>query len=449
MKVHVFEALDQHLVLDVGSGVLHKVDKDAAKVIALLDKGLLLYEIIEQLDLEEGLINEIITEVNDLKEEGLLFSDEVVTHYRPKLEDAVVKALCLHVAHDCNMRCQYCFAETGEYKVGKRELMSLEVATKAIDYLITSSSSRRNLEVDFFGGEPLLNFEVVEQTVKYAREQELKYNKNIRFTLTTNGVLLNDKKIDFFKENNIQLIMSHDGRSKVNNKMRPLAGKQGSYEKVTKNFKNAINKGIKDYHIRGTFTSYNKDFVEDVKHILDLGFDKISFEPVVTDPKEDYALEYKDLKYLKKEYNKLAQLYIKEHKKGNKFKFFHYEIDLNQGPCLAKRLSGCGAGYDYLAVAPNGDLYPCHQFVGIEDFKMGSVHEVGYKKDIANKFLDAHVLNKNKCKDCFAKYYCSGGCHADAYFRNNNFYEPVDFSCELQKTRVEYALAIRACLENE
>lgn len=449
MKVHVFKALNQHLVLDVGSGVLHKVDKEAAEVISLIAKGLLLNEIVEKVGIEESLVCEIFNEVNDLKENGLLFSDEVVTEYRPKLEDTVVKALCLHVAHDCNMRCQYCFAETGEYKVGKRELMSLDVAIKAIDYLLTSSSTRRNLEVDFFGGEPLLNFEVVKKTVKYAKEQEKKYNKNIRFTLTTNGVLLNDEKIDFLKNNNIQLIMSHDGRKEVHNNMRPLAGKQGSYNKVTKNFQNAVNRGIEDYHIRGTFTAYNKDFVKDIEHIIELGFDRISFEPVVTDPKEDYALEYKDLKDLKQEYEKLAQLYIKEHKKGNGFKFFHYEIDLNQGPCLAKRLSGCGAGYDYLAVAPNGDLYPCHQFVGIEEFKMGSVKSLGYKKEIANKFLDAHVLNKNKCNDCFAKYYCSGGCHADAYFRNNNFYEPVDFSCELQKTRVEYALAIRACLDND
>ncbi|MFP4456199.1 MAG: thioether cross-link-forming SCIFF peptide maturase [Clostridia bacterium] len=447
--MHVFEALGEHLVLDVGSGVLHRVDKDAAEVIDLISKGYEEKEIIEISDIENSIVKEVIEEVNILKEKGLIFADEIVTEYSPKLDDTVVKALCLHIAHDCNMRCQYCFAETGEYKVGKRELMSIEVAKKAIDYLLESSLTRTNLEVDFFGGEPLLNFEVVKETVKYAKAKEVSFNKNIRFTLTTNGILLDDKKIDSIKDNEIQLIMSHDGREEVHNKMRPLTGKKGSYKRVTKNFKNAIIKGIKDYHIRGTFTSYNKDFMKDIKHIIELGFNKISFEPVVTDLKEEYALHESDLTYLKDEYKKLAEYYLDEHKNNNPFTFFHYEIDLNQGPCLAKRLSGCGAGYDYLAVAPNGDLYPCHQFVGIDEFKMGNVSTSGYKKDIAEKFINAHVLNKSKCNDCFAKYYCSGGCHADAYFRNGNFYEPVDFSCELQKTRVEYALAIRACLNNE
>ncbi len=445
MSVHIFKSAEKYLALDVASGAIHEINKKVAKYIVLLNEGLSLQEL-RDIKVKTTEDEEIISEIEYLIKNGLLFSKEIVTKYYPRLEDTVTKALCLHIAHDCNMRCSYCFAETGEYKVGKREFMSNEVAFNAIDYLIKSSEGRHNLEVDFFGGEPLLNFDTVMKTVDYANEQQVKHDKSIRFTLTTNGILLDDKKIDYIINNDIQLILSHDGRSESHNRMRPLMGGQDSYEKVTKNFVNAINKGISDYHIRGTFTKYNKDFTKDVEHLLNLGFDKISFEPVVASPEEDYALTDSDLSEIRQEYDNLANLYARKHKEGTPFKFFHYEIDLEQGPCLAKRLTGCGAGYDYLAVAPNGDLYPCHQFVGIADFKMGSVFEEGYDISIAEQFIDAHILNKDECKECFAKFYCSGGCHADAYFRNKDFYKPNRFSCELSKKRVESALGIKADL---
>jgi uncharacterized protein len=445
MAVHVFKTLGKYIALDIPSGVIHEVDEIVATFIKELNNN----KSIEDLKRDFAktqLDEEIMDELSELMEQELLFTEEIITEYSPKLEDTVTKALCLHIAHDCNMRCSYCFADSGEYKVGKREMMSEDIALSAVDYLISSSDNRHNLEIDFFGGEPLLNFETVKQTVLYARKKEKQHDKNIRFSLTTNGLLLDDEKIDFIIKHDIQLIMSHDGRPEAHNKMRPLVGGQESYKKVTKNFLKAINKGVDDYHIRGTFTKYNKDFTEDVKHIIDLGFSKISFEPVVADPCENYALREADLQDIKNEYDELAKFYIEKHENNKPFTFFHYEMDLNQGPCLAKRLTGCGAGYDYLAVAPNGDLYPCHQFVGLVEFRMGNVKTEGYNKDIAKVFIEAHILNKEECKDCFAKFYCSGGCHADAYFRNGDLLKPNHFSCELSRKRIENALAIKANL---
>ncbi|QOR36149.1 thioether cross-link-forming SCIFF peptide maturase [Clostridium sp. 'deep sea'] len=447
MQVHVFNLKDEYFVLDVGSGVLHQIDKLAAEVIKGIQENKPNTQIINELNqFNSEDVLDVINEVNSLRENNLLFSKDALSEYHPELSDTVVKALCLHIAHDCNMRCKYCFAETGEYKVGKREFMSFEVGKNAVDLLVRQSFSRTNLEIDFFGGEPLMSFEIIKQVFEYAQEQAKLFNKNIRYTITTNGILLNDNVIDFVNENNIQLIMSHDGRKEVHDKMRPLIGGKSSYDLVTKKFKNALEKGVKDYHARGTFTTYNTDFTTDVKHLLDIGFKYISFEPVVTDPADDYALGFDKLQQIKNEYEKLAEFYYEQYKKGKPFTFFHYEVDLNQGPCLAKRLTGCGAGFDYMAIAPNGDIYPCHQFVGLPEFKVGTVFEKKLNKEISQQFLDAHIFNKPECKECWARYYCSGGCHADAFYRNNDLYKPVKFSCELTKKRLECALAIKALI---
>ena len=444
-QVHVFNLKDEYFVLDVGSGVLHQIDKLAAEVIKAIQLNKANAEIVNELtEFSENDVLEVINEVKSLRESKLLFTQDALTEYNPELSETVVKALCLHIAHDCNMRCKYCFAETGEDKVGKREFMSFEVGKNAVDLLVSKSLGRTNLEIDFFGGEPLMSFKVIKQIFKYAQEQAKLFNKNIRYTITTNGILLNDEVIEFVNENSIQLIMSHDGRKAVHDKMRPLTGGQSSYDLVTKKFKNAIDKGVKDYHARGTFTTYNTDFTADVKHLLDIGFKYISFEPVVTDPADDYALGYDKLEEVKKEYEKLADFYYEQYKAEKPFTFFHYEVDLNQGPCLAKRLTGCGAGYDYMAVAPNGDIYPCHQFVGLPEFKIGTVFEKVLNQEISEQFLNAHIFNKPECKECWARYYCSGGCHADAFYRNNDLHKPVKFSCELAKKRLECALAIKA-----
>ncbi len=445
MEVHVFNLKDDYFVLDIGSGVLHQIDKLAAEVIVKIQQKNSSSEIVEELtDYAQSEVLEVIAEINSLRENNLLFTQDVLTEYHPELSDTVVKALCLHIAHDCNMRCKYCFAETGEYKIGQRELMSVETGQAAVDFLVSKSKGRRNLEIDFFGGEPLMSFDTIVQIVEYAEIQADKFDKNIRYTLTTNGVLLTDKVLNFITKNDIQLIMSHDGREAVHNKMRPFTAGKPSYQVVTERFKHALEKGVSDYHVRGTFTAYNTDFVQDIKHLLAIGFKHISFEPVVTDPAEDYALGDQHLEQVKKEYEKLAEFYLECYQQGHPFTFFHFEVDLNQGPCLAKRLTGCGAGYDYLAVAPNGDFYPCHQFVGLPEFKLGNVVEKELNSEVAQRFLSAHIFNKPACKECWARYYCSGGCHADAFYRNNDLHQPVQYSCELQKKRLECALAVKA-----
>ena len=446
--VHIFEVNKAIFALDTESGILHRIDQTAKDVLDKMIAGESTEVIIASYSPDQRAdIADLLCEIASLKESQQLFTEAVVTGFQPKLADTVVKALCLHIAHDCNMRCSYCFAESGEYKVGKREFMTPEVGKAAVDFLINQSQTRHNLEMDFFGGEPLMNFNTIKEIVSYANQKALEFDKNIRYTLTTNGLLLNDAVINFALEHNIQLIMSHDGRPEMHNQMRPLAGGQPSYEKVTKNFQRALELGVKDYYMRGTYTAYNPDFLADIKHLLDLGFSDISFEPVVTDPAELYALSFDHYDRLVEEYEKLAAFYIEQYQKDERFIFFHYEVNLNQGPCLAKRLTGCGAGFDYMAVAPNGDLYPCHQFVGLEAFKVGSVYQPEeLNHAISEDFLQAHVFNKPKCENCWAKYYCSGGCHADSFFRNGSLTEPVDLSCALQKRRLECALAVQAQL---
>ena len=363
-----------------------------------------------------------------------------------KKRKTVVKALCLHIAHDCNLACQYCFAEEGEYH-GRRALMSYEVGKKALDFLIANSGNREHLEVDFFGGEPLMNWDVVKQLVEYGRSLEKSNNKKFRFTLTTNGILLNDEILEFVNKEMGNIVLSIDGRKEINDKMRPFRGGQGSYDIIVPKFqKVAESRDQMNYYVRGTFTHNNLDFSKDVLHLADLGFKQISVEPVVAQPTDDYAIREEDLPILKEEYDKLAVEMIKRKKEGKAFNFFHFMIDLTGGPCVAKRLSGCGSGTEYLAVTPWGDLYPCHQFVGEEKFLLGNVFDGIKRTDICDEFRSCNVYTKKKCKDCFARFYCSGGCPANSYNFHGTIDDSYDLSCDMERKRVECAIMIKAAL---
>ena len=358
----------------------------------------------------------------------------------------MVKALCLHIAHDCNLACKYCFAEEGEYH-GRRALMSYEVGKKALDFLIANSGSRRNLEVDFFGGEPLMNWQVVKDLVKYGREQEKLHNKRFRFTLTTNGVLLNDEVMEFCNQEMGNVVLSLDGRKEVHDRMRPFRNGKGSYDLVVPQFlKFADSRGQERYYVRGTFTRNNLDFSEDVLHFADLGFTQVSVEPVVAAPEDDYSIREEDIPKICEEYDKLAREMIRREKEGKGFNFFHFMIDLTGGPCVYKRMSGCGSGTEYLAVTPWGDLYPCHQFVGKEEFLMGNVDDGIVREDIVDQFKCCNVYAKEKCQNCFAKFYCSGGCAANSYNFHGTINDAYDIGCELQRKRVECAIMIKAAL---
>lgn len=436
------------IVLDVNSGAVHIVDEIVYDVLDYYksepeDKIIsILSEKYSEQDIKDAL-----SDIKELEDNKMLFSEDIYEAIVPNIVDKrepVVKALCLHIAHDCNLKCKYCFAEEGEYH-GKRELMSSEVGKKAIDMLIKASGKRKNLEVDFFGGEPLMNFEVVKDIVEYARSIEKEAGKNFRFTITTNGVLLNDDIIDYINKNMHNVVLSIDGRKEVNDRMRPRAGGQGTYDTIVPKFqKVAESRNQTDYYVRGTFTRYNLDFAKDVLHMADLGFKQISIEPVVTDPADDYSIREEDLPVIFKEYENLANQIIQRRKDGKWFNFFHFMIDLTGGPCVTKRLVGCGSGTEYLAVAPNGDLYPCHQFVGREDFKMGTVDTGVTNTAIRKAFENCNVYSKPACKNCWAKFYCSGGCVANSYNSHGDLISPYEVGCEMQKKRLECAIMIKA-----
>ncbi|NLX62576.1 MAG: thioether cross-link-forming SCIFF peptide maturase [Tissierellia bacterium] len=447
-RIHKFFLNDRYIVLDVYSGAVHVVD---SIVYHILDyyKDNSLEEIKEKLKekYEITKIEEAYEEISTLEKEGLLYSDEVDTKNINYNSDNVIKAMCLHVAHDCNLRCKYCFASQGDFK-GQRLLMDLKVGKRALEFLCENSGKRRNLEVDFFGGEPLMNFELVKELVAYGREIEKKYNKHFRFTITTNGVLLDEDKADFINENMDNVVLSLDGRKEINDSMRKTATGKGSYDIILPKIKEFVKKrGDKDYYIRGTFTSYNLDFSKDALHFYREGFRKISIEPVVTSPDMDYALKEEHLEDILNEYEKFSKEYIDIKKKDKEFLFFHFMIDLNQGPCLAKRSIGCGAGSEYIAVTPEGDIYPCHQFVGEEKFKLGDIFKGITNVEKREEFKKASVFNKKECDNCWAKFYCSGGCHANAYYTNNNILEPYKLGCEMEKKRIECAISILANLE--
>lgn len=446
-RIHKYFLNDHYIVLDINSGAVHVVDRIVYDILDYYTSRPL-EEIIHLLEDEydSNSIIEAYGEIKELEKESLLFSEDVDTAKIKYNQDNIVKALCLHVSHDCNLRCKYCFASQGDFK-GERSLMSLQVGKRALEFLVENSGNRRNLEVDFFGGEPLMNFELVKELVYYGRELEKNTNKHFRFTITTNGVLLDDEKIDFINEHMDNVVLSLDGRKEVNDKMRKTVNDQGSYDIIISKFKDLVNKRKdKDYYIRGTFTSYNLDFSQDALHFYNEGFKKISIEPVVTSPDEDYALKEEHLDTILNEYEKFSKDYIEIKKKDKEFLFFHFMIDLKQGPCLAKRSIGCGAGSEYMAVTPQGELYPCHQFVGNEKFKLGDVFNGVNNLALREEFKRANVYNKEECSNCWAKFYCSGGCHANNYNTNNDIMEPYKVGCEMEKKRIECAISILANL---
>lgn len=450
--VHQYKNNGYNIVLDVNSGMVHVVDDIAYDIIALFEtkskediKAEMLQKYSELNNIEEE-FETIYSDILQLKEEGNLFTQDIYEEYIGsfKKRETVVKALCLHIAHDCNLACRYCFAEEGEYH-GRRALMSYEVGKKALDFLVANSGKRRNLEVDFFGGEPLMNFQVVKDLVAYGRSLEELHNKKFRFTLTTNGVLLNDDIMEFANKEMSNVVLSIDGRPEVNDRMRPFRKGQGSYDLIVPKYqKLAESRNQSNYYVRGTFTRNNLDFAEDVKHLVDLGFEQISVEPVVTALEEPYSIREEDIPTIKEEYDKLAKYIIESRKEGKWFNFFHFMLDLSGGPCVAKRLSGCGSGTEYLAVTPWGDFYPCHQFVGEEDFLMGNVEEGIQATELREEFKCSNVYAKDKCKECFAKFYCSGGCAANAYKYAGGINDAYDIGCELQRKRVECAIMIKA-----
>ena len=451
--IHQYKNNGYNMVLDVNSGSVHVVDDVTYDVLSLLDQGKQEEEIQEALKdrYPAQEIHDAAQECQELKEAEMLFTDDV---YEGAIEmfaerPTVVKALCLHIAHDCNLACRYCFAEEGEYH-GRRALMSLEVGKKALDFLIANSGSRRNLEVDFFGGEPLMNWQVVKDLVAYGREQEKIHNKNFRFTLTTNGVLLDDEVMEFCNKEMGNVVLSIDGRKEVHDFMRPFRKGAGSYDLIVPKFqKFAESRNQDNYYVRGTFTHYNLDFAADVLHLADLGFKQISVEPVVAPPTEDYAIREEDLPIIFEQYDILAKEMIKRHKEGKGFNFFHFMIDLTGGPCVYKRLSGCGSGTEYLAVTPWGDFYPCHQFVGNEEFLLGNVDEGIVRTDLTCDFKKCNVYSKKECSSCFARFYCSGGCAANSYNFTGKINDVYEIGCKMQQKRIECALMIKAALAEE
>ena len=452
--IHRYQSNGYNIVLDINSGCIHLVDLVTYEVLPCMENELSTEEIVERLKdrFSPEEIRTSVSECEKLKEEGMLFTrdiyesaiDEFSKNSRP-----VVKALCLHIAHDCNLACRYCFAEEGEYH-GRRALMSFEVGKKALDFLIANSGSRRNLEVDFFGGEPLMNWQVVKDLVKYGREQEKLHNKKFRFTLTTNGVLLNDDIMEFANREMDNVVLSIDGRKEVHDYMRPFRNGKGSYDFIIDKFKKfADSRNQQKYYVRGTFTHHNLDFSKDIFHLADEGFEQISVEPVVAPETEDYAITKEDLPKIMEEYDILAKEMIKREKEGRGFTFFHFMIDLTGGPCVAKRLSGCGSGTEYLAVTPWGDLYPCHQFVGQDEFCMGNVFDGISREDIVKEFKASCVYTKEECRNCFARFYCSGGCSANSYNFNGTIDGTYEIGCELERKRVECALMVKAALALE
>ena len=446
--IHKFSQGGVNVVMDVNSGSVHVVDQLVYRILDYYPKQnkAEILELLKQ-EFSESMILEAIEEVQALINEGLLYREErYADHEGFKNKKPVVKALCLHVSHDCNIRCKYCFASQGDFK-GQRTLMSAEVGKKAIDFLIENSGNRRNLEVDFFGGEPLMNFDVVKEVVDYGRIREKEANKNIRFTMTTNAVLLNEENMNYINENMHNVVLSIDGREEVNDKMRYTINGQGTYDIIIPKLKRMVElRNHQNYYVRGTFTHHNLDFSKDVLHLADQGFLNVSVEPVVASPEHDYAISKEDLPTVFQHYEMLAEEYVKRIKEKRGFNFFHFMIDLNQGPCVIKRMSGCGAGAEYLAITPEGELYPCHQFVGNTDFRLGSVEDNTIDQSIYNTFSSAHVYNKEKCVECWAKFYCSGGCHANAYNFNQDIKIPYEIGCEMEKKRIECALLIQAKL---
>ena len=443
--IHTFKAVGQPMLLDVGSGAVHAIDELAYDVLekwndstpAEIKAALAGKYTAEELD-------EVIAELQQLEEIGALNAPDNYDNVKQIRDPGTIKSMCLHVAHDCNLRCKYCFAATGDFCMGERKLLPYEVGKAALDWLVEKSGKRVNLEVDFFGGEPLMNFEVIKQLVAYGRSIEQEKNKKFKFT-TTNCVLMNDEIIDFLNKEMSNVVISMDGRPEVHDRMRPTANGRGSYELIAPKAKEfAKRRGDGEYYVRGTFTGFNKDFGNDVLFLADEGFEQLSIEPVVTDPKCEYALHEEDLPQIFDEYERLGQAYMDRRANGKWFNFFHFMVDLEGGPCLRKRLTGCGAGNEYIAVTPDGDIYPCHQFVGREGYRMGSVLDGTFNREIQATFANNTVLTKEKCRECWARFYCSGGCAANAQAFNGDISKPYDMECQMERKRLECAMAIYA-----
>jgi uncharacterized protein len=444
--VHLFKALGQAVALDVNSGGVYALDEPAYDVLARLiaNPEASDPEILAALAqcYDRGQAAETLSELREMIGAGFLFTPDAEPEFTVNTE-GIVKAMCIHAAHDCNLRCKYCFADAGEYHMRDRSILPPETGRKALDWLVRKSGNRYNLEVDFFGGEPLLNFPAIREIVAYGRELEKKYHKHFKFTVTTNGVNLNDEMIEFFNREMDNVVLSMDGRPEVHDRMRPTANGKGSYGLIIDHAKAlAERRGQRQYYIRGTYTRYNLDFANDVLHLADLGFEQLSIEPVVTDPGHDYALRPEDLPRIYAEYERLGKEYLARRSDGRWFNFFHFMLDLTGGPCLQKRLTGCGAGNEYVAVTPNGDIWPCHQFVGRENMRMGSVLDETFDSDKQAYFKRNHVLAKEKCRSCWARFYCSGGCAANAHAFNGDIAKPHDMECSIEQKRLECAMAI-------
>ncbi len=446
--IHKYKLNGFNIVLDVNSGGVHIVDeltydlldnieppfedKCPQKVVDKLSKVYTAEDI-------ESCYGEIV----ELYNEKILFSEDDYEKYAKYSVASPVKAMCLNIAHDCQLRCKYCFASTGDFGQG-RKLMTLETGKNAIDFLLENSGDRKNLELDFFGGEPLMNFKVVKQIVEYARSREAEFNKKFRFTITTNGLLLDDDKIEFINKEMSNVVLSIDGRKEINDYFRVLPNGQGCYDMILPKYQKLVaGRGDKEYYVRGTFTNKNLDFSNDVFALYEAGFDQISIEPVVGEG-DEYALTEKELSAVFKEYENLANRILENEKKGGKFNFFHFMIDLDQGPCAIKRLRGCGCGNDYVAITPDGDIYPCHQFVGMEEYKMGNIDEGTFNQEMKADFANCHVYSKPECRKCWAKFYCSGGCNANNYQYMGDVRSAHKISCELEKKRLECAIMLKA-----
>ena len=455
--IHAYKQLGLNIVLDVCSGSVHVVDEVAYDIIEMYennDTEKIIEVILEKYKGREDVTREdildCISDIEELRADGKLFSEDTFEPMAGDLKKksaGIVKALCLHIAHSCNLNCSYCFASQGKYH-GERALMSFEVGKQAFDFLIANSGTRRNLEVDFFGGEPLMNFDVVKQLVAYARSIEKQHGKNFRFTLTTNGMLIDDDVIDFANREMSNVVLSLDGRKEVHDRFRVDYAGNGSWERIVPKFQKLVKaRGGKNYYMRGTFTHANPDFIEDIKEMLKLGFNELSMEPVVCAPDDPSALTEEDFAIVCDGYEKLAELMLERRRAGNPFTFYHYMIDLKGGPCIYKRISGCGSGTEYMAVTPTGELYPCHQFVGETEFKLGDVWNGVTNTAKQNEFGDCNVYTREECKNCWARLYCSGGCAANAYHATGSVNGVYEYGCRLFKKRMECAIALEASKE--
>ena len=448
--IHAYKLNGCNIVLDVYSGAVHLVDEIAYDVITKLDAGVERETIVAEVSAAYGVqpdeVRDILADVDELTAAGKLFTEDIYADkaFDYKNRSTVVKALCLHVAHTCNLTCNYCFAAQGKFH-GDRALMSFEVGKRALDFLIENSGSRVNLEVDFFGGEPLMNWDVVKQLVAYGRSREKECNKTFRFTLTTNGVLIDDDVIEFANKEMHNVVLSLDGRPEIHDKLRRTVNNKGSYDLIVPKFQKLVqSRGGKGYYMRGTFTHDNVDFTNDIFHMADLGFDQLSMEPVVCAPDEPWALTEEDLPKVKEQYEILAKEMLRRDREGKGFTFYHYMIDLTGGPCIYKRISGCGSGTEYMAVTPWGDLYPCHQFVGDEKYLLGNVFDGVTNTDLRDEFKLCNAYARPDCKDCWARLYCSGGCAANAYHATGSIRGIYEYGCELFRKRMECAIMIKA-----